>query len=157
MTKLTIGVSLFAKADSNIWSSGINQNIAFLVMLLKRLPHVGKVYLLNGGDAAELPAALDFSALDVPLVKPQDVTYELDVVIQMGATLPVEWLRHVSRLGTRLIAFLVGHTFATVAESPLFDRADATIFNGAPLDEIWVLPQHMRSCMPLLRRSCEHR
>ncbi|MQR02799.1 DUF2827 domain-containing protein [Glaciimonas soli] len=151
MKKINVGISVFAVQGAQLWANGINQNLAFLVMLLQQSPQVGRVFLLNGGDLDHMPAAMGLDGLGVPLVKPGDVTYELDVVIEMGAQLPLEWLRHVRALGVKIIAFFVGHTFADNAEAPMFDGPSGHIFNGAPWHEIWTLPHHMKSSGPLLR------
>ncbi|WP_155651444.1 DUF2827 family protein, partial [Burkholderia stagnalis] len=105
-----VGISLFARDGQAIWENGIHQNIAYLAMMLKRSERVGPVYFLNGGDARALPAGLELDGLDVPLVQPNDVTHQLDVVIEMGAQLPVEWLKHMQALGKKRIACFVGHT-----------------------------------------------
>ncbi|MGL4767508.1 MAG: DUF2827 domain-containing protein [Formosimonas sp.] len=151
MKKMNIGISIFAVKDAHLWSNGLNMNLAFLVLLLQASPDVGKVYLLNGGDHDAIPEALQFDQIDAPLVKPADVTYELDVVIEMGAQLPTEWLKRMSALGVKLISFLVGHTYAGNAEGPIFDRNSGQMFNDVPWDEVWTLPQYMKSCAPMLR------
>ncbi|MEO6920196.1 MAG: DUF2827 domain-containing protein [Collimonas sp.] len=151
MKKINVGISIFAVQGAQLWSNGLNQNLAFLVMLLRQSPQVGKVFLLNGGDLDHMPAEMGLDALNVPLVKPQDVTFDLDVVIEMGAQLPLEWLRHVRALGVKIITFFVGHTYADNAEAPMFDGPNGQIFNGTPWHEIWTLPQHTKSCMPFLR------
>ncbi|MEK7939954.1 DUF2827 family protein, partial [Burkholderia contaminans] len=73
--RLAVGLSLFARDGQAIWENGIHQNIAFLAMMLKRSDRVGPVYFLNGGDASALPAGLELDGLDIPLVKPADVTH----------------------------------------------------------------------------------
>src|SRR5450830_1284347 len=103
MKKINVGISVFAVNGAQIWSNGINQNLAFLVMLLQHSPQVGKVFLLNGGNLDQMPTEMGLDLLDVPLVKPQDVTFEIDVVIEMGAQLPLEWLRHVRALGAKIV------------------------------------------------------
>ncbi|MGR8023256.1 DUF2827 domain-containing protein [Burkholderia cenocepacia] len=145
---LAVGISLFARDGQMIWENGIHQNIAYLAMMLKRSDRIGQIFFLNGGDANALPAGLD---LDVPLVKPTDVTYELDVVIEMGAQLPVEWMRHVKALGTKLVACYVGHTYSGLAETPIFDKPPGHIFNGTQFDEVWVLEKSQKIDLPLLR------
>ena len=147
----SVGISLFARDGQSVWENGIHQNIAFLAMMLKRSDHVGHVYFLNGGDAIALPAGLDLDGLDVPLVKPADITHELDVVIEMGAQLPVEWLRRAKALGTRLVACYVGHTYSGLAETPIFEKPSGHIFNGAQFDEVWVLAKSEKIDVPLLR------
>lgn len=146
-----VGISLFARDGQAIWENGIHQNIAFLAMMLKRSEHIGPVWFLNGGDARALPAGLDFDHLGIPLVHPADVTHEIDVAIEMGAQLPGEWLRHVKALGAKLVACFVGHVYSGLAETPIFDRPSGHVFNGAPFDEVWVLPKSERTDAPLLR------
>lgn len=146
-----VGISLFARDGQAIWENGIHQNIAFLAMMLKRSDHIGPVWFLNGGDAQALPPGLDLDGLDVPLVQPNDVTHEIDVVIEMGAQLPLEWLRHVKALGAKLVACFVGHIYSSLAETPIFDKPSGHIFNGAPFDEVWVLPKAAKTDVPLLR------
>ena len=151
MTKLCIGVSIFATSDANIWSSGINQNIAFLVMLLRQLPNIGKIYLLNGGSADQLPPALGFGALDIPLVRPATVSFELDVVIEMGAKLPLEWMHHMRALGVKLVGFQVGHLYTQIMETAMFDRSENSPLNNTPLHEVWCLPKDTLCNRAMLR------
>ncbi|AOR70968.1 hypothetical protein BBJ41_26035 [Burkholderia stabilis] len=146
-----VGISLFARDGQAIWENGIHQNIAFLAMMLKRSDRVGPVYFLNGGDASALPTGLELDGLDIPLVKPADVTHELDVVIEMGAQLPVEWLRHMKALGKKRVACYVGHTYSSLAETPIFDKPSGHIFNGTSFDEVWVLEKSATIDVPLLR------
>ena len=151
MKKINVGISIFPVHGAQLWSNGLNQNLAFLVLLLQQSPQVGRVFLLNGGAIDHMPEGMGLSGLDVPLVRPDEVTYELDVVIEMGAQLPLEWLRHVRALGVKIITFFVGHTYADNAEAPIFEGASGQIFNGTPWHEIWTLPHHMKSSGPLLR------
>lgn len=150
-TRPAVGISLFARDGQAIWENGIHQNIAYLAMMLKRSDRVGPVYFLNGGDARSLPAGLDLDGLDIPLVQPHDVTHELDVVIEMGAQLPVEWLKHMKALGKKRVACFVGHTYSALAETPIFEKPSGHIFNGAPFDEVWVLEKSQTTDVPLLR------
>ena len=49
--QLKVGVTLHIRnGTQSLWENGIFQNCLFLVMLLERVPHVGKVYLVHGGD-----------------------------------------------------------------------------------------------------------
>ncbi|WP_175994776.1 DUF2827 domain-containing protein [Burkholderia vietnamiensis] len=146
-----VGISLFARDGQAIWENGIHQNIAYLAMMLKRSDRIGPVYFLNGGDANALPVGLELDSLDIPLVKPTDVTHDIDVVIEMGAQLPVEWLRHVKALGTKLVACYVGHTYSGLAETPIFGKPSGHVFNGTQFDEVWVLEKSQKIDVPLLR------
>jgi len=97
--QITVGISLFAMPDSHIWSNGIHQNVAFFINCLKKVPGVGRIVLLNSGLADELPDSLEFDSYALPLVKPQAVTHDVDLVIEMGGKLPQEWIRRVKARG----------------------------------------------------------
>ena len=142
---------MLAREASGVWDSGLNQNIAYLVQLLHQVPGIGKVFLLNGGDVERLPAGLGFEALNAPLVRPHEVTHDIDLVIELGATLPAEWLRHVRALGARIVTLFVGHTYADQAETSMFGRQGGAPFMGTPWHEIWTLPHHMKTSAPMLR------
>jgi len=148
---LNIGISVMATSGANIWNNGLNQNLAFLLMLLRGCPQVGNIWLLNGGDTEELPPALEFHSLGAKLVRPHEVTYQLDMVIEMGAQLPLEWLRRVHAQGTRVVLFMVGSLTLDMAHQAVFDRPGGMVLNGAPWDEVWILPQHARTSAPMLR------
>ncbi|TDR31002.1 DUF2827 domain-containing protein [Hydromonas duriensis] len=149
--KLNIGISIFAVKDINIWANGLNMNLAFLVQLLRQSPDIGKVYLLNGGDLDAIPEGLEFGGLDAQLVRPHDVTHDVDVVIEMGAQLPVEWLHRVHALGVKLVSFLVGHTYCSNIEAAIFERPSGQMFNDVPWAETWTLPQYAKTCIPMLQ------
>lgn len=148
--KIKIGISVAYTDSTNIWNSGLNQNLAFLVLLLRQIPEVGEVFLLDQGSAGQLPAGMGFDSLGVRLVKPADATFGIDLVIEVGASLPLEWLRHVRALGARIVTFFVGNTFLGQAEPPVFQRPGGTTFTGTPWHEIWTLPQYAKTSVPLL-------
>lgn len=152
-TPWNVGISIMPTANSNIWNSGLDQNIAFLVQTLRLVPGVGKVFLLNGGDVDELPPGLDFSRLQVPLVRPHEVTHELHVAIEFGATLSHEWVRRIRALGAKVATLLVGHTFLGHAERPVFGQPGGTEMLTSPRDQIWTLPHHMATSAPMLRTT----
>jgi hypothetical protein len=153
MKKINVGISISFQPDASIWNSGLNQNLAFLAMLLGKSPDVGKVYLLNAGTEQNLPQGFGFEGIDATLVSPRDVTFDLDLVIEFGASLPLEWVRHVRTLGTKIVVILVGHTYTGQAETPLFGGSGGTVFIGTPWHEIWTLPHHMKTSGPRLRTT----
>ena len=149
--RINVGISLFVRSDTNVWNNGINQNIGLLALLLTKSEAIDKVFFLNGGDAGELPPALGFQGLDVPLVWPRDVTDQLDVVIEMGAILPAEWMRHAHACGVRFCCFGVGHNYNALAEV-LVAGKDAGIYLSDPAlrTETWGLPQHAKTATPMM-------
>jgi Protein of unknown function (DUF2827) len=151
LKRINVGISIFASADASIWNSGLNQNIAFLIMAFRKLECVQKIFLINGGDATTLSKDLQFEALDVELVRPEQVTEQVDLVIEMGATLPLEWLKILKTQGKRVVGFHVGQPYIGQAETAIFNRSGGAPFNGAPWDEVWLLPQYMHSAAAMLQ------
>jgi hypothetical protein len=149
--KINVGISIASMESGSIWDSGLNQNLAFLAMLLRQVDIVDKVWLLNGGLADKLPATMDFAAVDAPMVRPQDVTHDIDVVIEMGVNISLEWMRHVRALGAKIITLFVGHTYTGQAEAPIFGKSTGTTFIDTPWHEIWTLPHHQKASAPVLR------
>lgn len=150
MKTANVAISIAFTDPNSIWSSGLNQNLAYLAQLLRASPAVGKVWLVQEG-AEPRPQGLGFTGFDLPLVRPQDITFDVDLVIEMGSTLPVDWLRRVRVLGAKVTALLVGHTYPAQAELAIFNRSGGASFVGTPWDEVWTLPQYMKSSAPLLR------
>nr|WP_041490343.1 DUF2827 domain-containing protein [Burkholderia ambifaria] len=149
--RVAVGISLYARDGQAVWENGIHQNIAFLAMMLKRSERVGPVYYLNGGDASALPAGLELDGLGIPLVKPSDVTHQLDVVIEMGAQLPADWMRHMKALNKKCVAFFCGNIYSGLCEPAIFDKPSGHALNGTSFDEVWVLEKAEKIDVPLLR------
>ena len=50
MVKLKVGVTIGRGSewiDQILWSSGLNQNIVYMIMLLQRLPEVEQVFIID--------------------------------------------------------------------------------------------------------------
>lgn len=151
MKKINVGISLFVTPDAHIWSNGLLQNVAFLVMTLRALPQVGEVVLLNGGVAENLPATLEFEDLQVPLVRPQAVTHSIDLAIEMGATLPTPWVQRIKARGARVVSFLVGHAYTGMIEPAIFEQSRAIGQVGMAPDEVWIMHKDAHTGTSLLR------
>ena len=150
--KIKVGVSIHTKENATIWNNGINQNIAFLVMLLRQSPLVESVFLINGGKEKILPGALRFDLIDTPIVQPWEITHDVDLVIEMGALLETKWLRRIHAIGVKIVTFQVGHTFAINGETIIFNKEGGLTFEEPHLrHELWTLSQYSRSCAPMLR------
>jgi hypothetical protein len=147
MKKLNVGITLFASESANIWNNGINQNIALLGILLKKSPAVHQVWFVNGGTSDRPNPSLGFDGLGIPIVKPHEVTHEIDVLIEMGAILPEEWMRRIHARGAKIVCFGVGHNFNAVAETAVFPSKHAGIHLTDPTlrTETWGLPHHAKT------------
>jgi len=150
--KLRVGISIVAKENASIWNNGINQNIAFLVMLLRQSPLVEKVFLINAGKETSLPGTMRFDLIDVPIVQPGEVTHDIDLVIEMGSLIETKWLRRVHALGVKIVTFQVGHTYTINGEAVVFNKEGGLTFEEPHLrDEVWILPKSSKTCAPMLR------
>lgn len=149
--KITVGITIGAMQSGSIWDSGLNQNLAFLVMLLREIDVVGEVFLLNGGPMDQMPGGMQFDAIDAKLVRPNDVTHRLDVVIEMGVNIQLEWMRHVRAVGAKIVTFYVGHSYTGQAEGPIFGKISGATFIDTPYHELWTLPHHQKASAPMLR------
>jgi hypothetical protein len=150
---MNVGISLLAAPGAHIRGGGIHQDLAFLVLLLRQCQEIDRIYLIDATAAAgggALPAGMAEALGATAVVRPADITYQVDCVIEMDARLPVEWLRRVRALGARLVLFMPGHAFASAAEGPVFGRRGLD-FSDAPWHEIWMLPQHMHAGASLMR------
>jgi hypothetical protein len=171
--RLTIGITihLTAAPGTGIWSAGASQNCIFLVAALRACPNVGRVYLINCGDAAVPPTAYMLSALpDLEVVQFNDVVDQLDVLIECGSQVSAENVARVRARGGRCVAYRFGNNAmldtermlrgpisrqlgdilapaALDALAPLLKAKDGgTMLSGAVFDEVWTIPQHERTC-----------
>lgn len=151
MKRAHVGISISLDTDTSVWSNGLTQNLLLLARLLQHSPLVGQVTLLNIGSAEWLPAEAILAGMDFAIEKPEDLTHELDLVIEFGVCLPPPWVRRVRALGTRVVAMLVGTAYVSQVENSLFGRAGGSVFLGSEWDEVWLLPQHMKTNASMLR------
>ncbi len=149
---MNIGITLFASEGANIWNNGINQNIAFLGILLKKSPVVQNVWFVNGGNSDKSSSSLDFDRLGIPIVKPEQITHEIDVLIEMGAILPIEWMRRIHARGAKIVCFGVGHNYNAVGESAVFPAKQTGIHLTDPTlrVETWGLAHHAKTGAPMM-------
>jgi hypothetical protein len=151
MKKIQVGLSIAFGPNDSAADSELHQSIAFMVLMLRACPDVGKVCLLNAGTTAQLPPGFGYGFLNVELLSPHEALYDLDLVIEFGASLPLEWIRHVRALGAKVVAMPAAPPFTEQAESSVFGRRTGTAFIGTPWDEVWMPPHHMKTSAPMLR------
>ncbi|NEX61665.1 DUF2827 domain-containing protein [Noviherbaspirillum galbum] len=147
---LRVGVSIVVrKGDQSLWENGIFQNCLYLVMLLMRSPRVAQAYLVAaGGDGDPQDAHAFAEDAPVPIIDLRQAGETLDVMIEMSAQLPAEWINDFRRQGGKIIAAHVGNDYVIDVERMNFDKAPGMLVNGAPYHEIWTLPQHLKTCAP---------
>lgn len=156
MTGLKVGVTLSRISDdltNLLWSAGIGQNCALLLMLLQRLPVVAQAV---GVDCSGKPGPNPLAAwCGVPTLPPDEAAGELDVVIELGARQPTDAARRLKDRGGRIVSYMAGNSMAMNFEAVSSRLPHGEIMADLPFDAVWVTPQHwtMNRALCLLTRS----
>jgi hypothetical protein len=146
---MRIGISVTTHAGQNIWENGLGQNIFFLARLFRALPEVESVVLLNCGDQTTLVPQAAPEAAEFPLIAPREATDLIDIAVEMGGALDVEWLDYICAQGKKVVFLACGQPYAVMTEPNVFDRGG---FGLRPdrFDEVWILPKD-RIFAPMMR------
>ncbi len=146
---MRIGISVLTHAGQSIWENGLGQNVIFFVKLLRKIPFVTDVVLLNCGDQTDLPPEAEKAGVEAKLVTLADATDTVDIVFEMGGGLPVEWLDHMRGRGRKVVFFCCGQPYVGLIEPTVFKKA-GYVARSTRCDAIWVLAKD-RALMPFLR------
>ncbi|MBR8334152.1 DUF2827 family protein [Burkholderia ambifaria] len=146
---MRIGISVLTHAKHSVWENGLGQNVCFFVQMLRGLPFVTDIVLLNCGDQHTLAPEVDAAAFGLRLVAPRDATDLVDVVFEMGGGLDVEWLDHVRAQGKKVVYFCCGQPYVGLVEPTIFKK-DGYFTRATRCDEVWILGKD-RAFAPMLR------
>ncbi|CAM2197504.1 DUF2827 family protein [Paraburkholderia kururiensis] len=146
---MRIGISVLTHAGQSIWENGLGQNVFYFVQLLRTLPFVTGIVLLNCGDQSSVAAEAQALADGLPLVAPRDLDEPPDVVFEMGGGLDVEWLDYVRARGSKVVFFCCGQPYVGLVEPSVFARG-GYFTRATRCDEIWTLGKD-RVFAPMLR------
>ena len=137
---MRIGISILTREGHNLWSNGIDQNVYHLASLLRSLPFVQKVVLLDCGAfhrAPDFAGDLGGQFEIIPLLEIQD---SIDVAIEVSGGLDVEWIARFRARGGKVVFHICGHPYASLTEPTIFDQP-AFFSKAERCDEVWVLPK----------------
>ncbi|MEX3817171.1 DUF2827 family protein [Paraburkholderia sp. BR14262] len=144
---------MLTHTGQSVWENGLGQNVVFLARLLRELPFVSDVVLLNCGDQTSLPSEAEGVLPGVRLVPAREATGLIDVAIEMGGGLDVEWLDYLRALSKKVVFFCCGQPYAGLIEPTIFKKGG--YFSRADrCDEIWMLRKDraLTSMMQALHR-----
>jgi hypothetical protein len=146
---LRVGISVVTHEGQNIWQNGLGQNVIFLAEALQKLPFVQHVNLIDVGDQQTMPPQVDTSAKALRIMRMQDATDEIDVVIEMAGLLDTQWLDLMRARGRKVVYYCCGQPYAGLIEAPVFER---TVHAARPdrYDEIWLMSKD-RLSVPMMR------
>lgn len=152
---MRIGISVLTHASQNIWSNGLGQNVIFLAQLLQQVPFVRSVLLIDCGDQGVMPPQVDLDALGLRIMPVRDATDEVDVVIEMGGALDIQWVDLMRARGRKVVFHCCGQPYVALAEGAVFNKA-STVLRPDRCDEVWHLPKDT-ALAPMLRaiHRCE--
>jgi hypothetical protein len=138
---MRIGISVHSHAGQNIWENGLGQNVIFLAELLRRLPFVAAVSLVDVGDQQALAPQVDLQALDLRLIPVREAADQIDVVVEMAGVLDPHWLALQRARGKKVVHYCAGQPFARLVEPAVFERPGSFLQAGR-CDAVWVLPAY---------------
>ncbi|WP_260464056.1 DUF2827 domain-containing protein [Burkholderia sp. Bp8963] len=131
---------MLTHAGQNIWENGVGQNVVYLARLLRALPFVDEVLLLNCGDQSSLPGDVEADGTGFRLIAPRDATDLIDVAIEMAGGLDVGWLDHLRAKGKKVVYHCCGQPYTALIEPTIFGTS-GYFSRSERCDEIWTLPR----------------
>lgn len=148
---MNIAVTINSNQDS-IWSSGINQNGAYLAMLLRKAGHSIDLVSQIGNNVTFVKEVNDIIGIELIDIS-EALQKKYDVVIQLGLYLSKG--HHDIMLSKsqnlKLVAYKCGNDFLTDMEAILFgnenrEAAFSKRIEDAIPDQIWMIPQMENTC-----------
>lgn len=139
---MRIGVSIMTGDNHHVWNNGLNQNIYHFASMLNKIPFVEGVYFINCGDRKTHPNGSDEEAMRFPIISQADAFDAVDVAIEMGGAIDVEWIRRFRFRGGKFVIHLCGQPYVALVEPTVFDR-EGFFIEAQRCDEIWLLAKDM--------------
>jgi hypothetical protein len=140
---LKIGVTIGRGTDvidQILWSSGLNQNIVYLAMLLLRLPEVELVAIVDCSDAKTPHPLADFCG--VVSYSPVTAAAELDIIIELGSRMDPVVAQMFRDQGGRLVSYMAGNAAVMSMEATVARSTQGDVHPGVEYDAVWITPQH---------------
>ena len=150
---MRIGISFLSHEHQSVWLGGMLQNVVFLAQALARLPFVSTAVLIDTGTQRALPREAAAVAPELRVLSQHEAGDAVDVIIEMGSMLDVQWLDLMRARGRKVVHYCRSQPLAALAEPVLFERP-APNLRPDRYDEIWLLHKD-REFAPMLR--CLHR
>jgi hypothetical protein len=145
--KLRIGITLHVREGfQSVWENGIFQNCVFLAQLLQESPAVKRVVLVNGTDTPVASEGMMLAGTGVSMIGLAEALQSLDVVIEMSALLPDEWMAQFRARGGRCAWMRVGNDYVIDMERAMYGKPSASLVSSKTYDAIWTLPQYEKTC-----------
>jgi hypothetical protein len=148
-SKMQIGISVLSVEGLSHWSNGIRQNALFLGQLMRALPFVSRVFMLETGSVQLAQGREHFEKLGLVYARPEEVIDDIDLAIEMVGAYPISFKRLLRARGKKVVYLCCGQPYAALAEDCIFERPGDPI-EMSDIDQIWLLPKD-RGLIPLMR------
>jgi hypothetical protein len=147
-SKIKVGITIAHAKDvpSVLWSNGIYQNIVYLALLFQKLSDV-ETYLVcyPFGDLPTHPIGKCF---DIPTINTAEDALGLDVIIELGIRLELDFTPQFRDRGGKLVSYMAGNSMVMNFESVFLEGQAASrgsVIARDGFDAVWITPQHMRT------------
>lgn len=139
---MRVGVSIMTGDKQHVWNNGLVQNIYHFASLLSQIPFIEAVYFVNCGDRPTHPRGSDEEALRFPILTQAEASDVVDVAIEMGGAIDVEWIRRFRFRGGKFIIHQCGQPYVALIEPTVFNR-EGFFIDAERCEEIWLLAKDM--------------
>lgn len=143
---LKVGITIHARDEhQSVWENSVHQTAIFLSMALRNIPFVKKVVFVNCGDFKSPKAhVLKFATGEVINLNQAHET--LDLVLEVGAQLPVDWIENFGARGGKVVAHRLTNDLVIDFERMAFALPPSLMFLGAKYHAIWAPPSYEDVC-----------
>ena len=143
MAKLKVGITIGRGSewiDQILWSSGLNQNIVYLIMLMQRLPEVEQVVVIDC-SAATTPHPLAEWCGVVSMTQ-QAAVAAMDVIIELGSRSDDTMIKMFRDQGGKLVSYMAGNAAIMNFECVASRSPHGETMSAIGYDAVWITPQH---------------
>jgi hypothetical protein len=143
---IKIGITVHLRDENqSVWENSVHQTAIFLSMVLNNIPFVKKVVFVNCGNfSPPTPGVLKFGTGEV--IALSGAHNELDLVIEVGAQLPLDWINDFGTKGGKVVALRLSNDLVIDFERMAFGLPASLTFQGAQYHAIWATPSYEKVC-----------
>jgi hypothetical protein len=143
VVKLKVGVTIGRGSewiDQILWSSGLNQNIVYMTMLLQRLPEVEQVFIIDCSEAKTPHPLAEWCG--VASISQQTAASTVNLIIELGSRTDQTMAKMFRDQGGKLVSYMAGNAAIMNFEAVAGKTANGEVNSGVEFDATWITPQH---------------
>ena len=140
---ITVGIG---SVDESIWVNGIKLNAAMLCLALNRIGKYDVMVVDTSGKVENIDEIKFWDTSIIPTKRLKDVAKDLDVLIQLGTTLPEQLIKNYGfKKDLKNIKYQCGNNYVIEMERIIFKddvEAGSTWVTG--VNQVWYVPQQQK-------------